>query len=63
MIRCAAGGGRFGVQAYKGSTTAPAKKADNCPETISLLIKDGFEVHSVGYFDEEKDFMVYTLMR
>jgi hypothetical protein len=63
MMRCAASSTSFEVSAYRGSTAAPDKKSDNCPEELSLLMKDGFEIDGVGYFDQDSDFIVYTLKR
>lgn len=63
MVRCTPVVGRFAVTAYQGSTTAPAQRSDSCPETLSLLVGDGFEVQEVGYFDVDDDYVVYTLAR
>ena len=63
MIRCDANEKTFVVRAYGGSQAAPAKKSDSCPQALSLLKKDGFVVESVGYFDEDDDYIVYTLVR
>jgi hypothetical protein len=63
MLRCGTGGATFSVQAYQGSPAAPSKKSDSCPETLSLLRRDGFTLSTVGYNDEDGDFVVFTLMR
>ena len=62
MMRCATGSD-FGVKAYEGSPAAPAKRSGKCPETLSLLLQDGFEIESVGYFDHDDRFITYTLIR
>jgi len=63
MMRCAASSTSFEVSAYRGSTAAPAPRSKSCPEELVLLMKAGFEIDQIGYFDEDKDFIVYTLKR
>jgi hypothetical protein len=62
MMRCATGSD-FGIKAYEGSPSAPAKRSGKCPETLSLLLHDGFKIESVGYFDQDDKFIAYTLIR
>jgi hypothetical protein len=62
MMRCATGSD-FSVKAYEGSTNAPAKKTGKCPETVSQLMREGFSIESVGYFDDTDKFIAYTLIR
>lgn len=62
MVRCAVGASGFKVATYQGSVTAPAKRSDDCPQTLALLGKDGFRIRSIGY-SQEADFIIYTLMR
>lgn len=61
MLRCDPVGLR--VVKYKGSTETPGKKSDSCPQAISLLLRDGFKISSVGYGDEETEFALFTLLR
>lgn len=61
LLRCKTGAD-FAVVAYQGSASAPSKKSNSCPETLSLLLKDGFVIHDVGH-SVDVDFVVYTLMR
>lgn len=61
MLRCGTSG-RFVVAAYQGSTGAPTKKSDQCPQALSDLLKDGFKLDSRGY-DHEAETVVFTLMR
>jgi hypothetical protein len=65
LVRCdTAGGADLLITAYQGSTTAPAKKSSSCPESLSLLIKDGFAIRDIGHYDHEKaGFVVFTLLR
>jgi len=62
MLRCATGSD-FEVKAYEGSTNAPSKKTNSCPENVSLLIGAGFSIESVGYFDQDDKFIAYTMIR
>ena len=60
MMRCSTDGSSFPVKAYHGSTNAPAKRSDSCPETLSLLMRAGFHVLNVSYSDHDADFVVYS---
>ena len=62
MLRCDTDA-NFTVKAYLGSTKAPAKRSDSCPETLSLLMRGGFHVLNVSHSDHDADFVVYTLLR
>ncbi len=61
MLRCDPVG--LKVVKYLGSTESPAQKSDSCPQAISLLLRDGFRIKSVGYGDEETEFALFTLLR
>jgi len=63
MMRCEPGPDGFQVTTYSHSMSAPARKGDNCPEVLSLLNRDGFEVLNVSRFDMDEDYLVYTLAR
>jgi hypothetical protein len=63
MMRCSASSKSFEVGAYHGSPAAPGPKSINCPEQLSLLVKAGFKINDIGYFDLDADFIVYTLTR
>ena len=54
--------GALGIKAYEGSPSAPTKKSGKCPETLALLLQDGFTIQSVGYFDQDDKFIAYTLI-
>ena len=62
LMRCATGSD-FGIKAYEGSPSAPAKRSGRCPETLALLLADGFSIESIGYFDQDDKFIAYTLIR
>ena len=62
MLRCATGSD-FAIKAFRGSTNAPTKKTNSCPENVALLIQQGFSIESVGYFDDGDNFIAYTLIR
>ena len=63
LMRCNTGGKVFFTAAYQGSSTAPSKRSDECPENLSLLLKEGFSIRDIGHYDFENDFVVYTLIR
>ena len=63
MMRCATDGPTFRVTGFGGSTQAPGKKAEVCPEELSLLLRDGFTIRDVGHSDVDKKYVVYTLTR
>ena len=62
MMRCESRSQGFFVTSYQGSTAAPSKKTDNCPQTLSDLQGDGFTIRHIGY-SQEADFYVFTLAR
>lgn len=61
MMRCSAGPA-FAVKAYERSTSSPAKKTENCPEAVALLLQGGYSIQDTGYNDDA-DNMVITLVR
>ena len=63
MLRCSIDGSDFRVTAYEGSPAAPVKKSNQCPEELSLLLKERFVIRDVIRSDFEKKFVVYTLVR
>ncbi len=63
LMRCDTGGLKFSITAYEKSTAAPAKKTESCSENLSILMKDGFVIRDIGHHDQEKDFVIYTLVR
>jgi hypothetical protein len=63
LIRCSTEGLHFTTTAYQGSTVAPDKRAENCPETISLLLKEGFTIFHTAHSDVDSDYLVYTMLR
>ncbi len=63
IMRCDVKSSGFAITSYSASTSAPAKKTDNCAEMLSNLHRDGFAVVEIGYFDVEGGYMVYTLGR
>ena len=63
LMRGDTGGLKFSVTAYEKSTAAPTKKTESCSENLSLLMKDGFVIRDIGHHDQEKDFVIYTLVR
>jgi hypothetical protein len=63
VIRCNVTATGFKLVGYEASTSAPTQRTENCPETISRLLRDNFVLHDIGYFDMDSDFMVYTLSR
>ena len=62
LLSCGRGATSFRMTAYQGSTSAPAKKTDNCAQTLSDLAKEGFVIYHIAR-NEEADMMVYTLTR
>jgi len=63
MVRCATSGSAISVGAYQGSASAPTRRSESCPETLSLLKRDGFSIESISVFDQESDYLVFTLVR
>jgi hypothetical protein len=63
MVRCDSAGASFNVTGFLGSTAAPSKKSKSCPETLALLMKDGFSVEDIGHYDLKTSFVLYTLVR
>jgi hypothetical protein len=64
MMRCKVGGSAFAVAAYKGSSGTPGRQPGSCPDNLSLLMKDGFEIRDIGHYDDvDSVFVLYTLVR
>jgi hypothetical protein len=63
MVRCDSAGASFNVTGFLGSTAAPPKKSKSCPETLALLMRDGFSVEDSGHYDLKTSFVLYTLVR
>jgi hypothetical protein len=63
MLRCDPRASGFAVTAYSHSQAAPARRVDNCPETLSTLNRDGFHVLDIARFDVDGGYLVYTLVR
>ena len=64
MIRCNVATVEPVVGSFQGSTSAPGKKSGNCAESLSLLMRDGFQIRDIGHYDDEKlGFVLYTLVR
>jgi hypothetical protein len=63
MMRCSTTGSSFKTTLYEGSSATPTKRADNCPENISLLLKGGFEIRDAFLSEGEAEYIVYTLVR
>jgi hypothetical protein len=63
LVRCSTDGLKFTTTAYQGSTAAPGRRSESCPETLSLLLKDGFSIFHVAHSDIDADYLVYTLLR
>lgn len=61
MFKCKTDG-EFGISAFQGSANAPAKRSSNCPETLSLLMKDGFAIRDIG-LSTDADLVVFTVVR
>jgi len=61
MMRCATDAPPFRVTAFGGSTQAPGKKSDACPEELSLLLRDGLAIRDVGHSDVDQKYVVFTL--
>ena len=63
MMRCDPGPYGFEVTTFSHSMSAPSRKADNCPEVLSLLNRDGFQVRNLSRFDGDGGYLVYSLVR
>jgi len=63
MVRCTTNSSDFSVSAYRGSSGAPGKRGETCPEVLSQLLKDGFVVTDVGHYDRDSDYAVFLLSR
>lgn len=63
MMRCATDDAGFAVTGFTGSSQAPGKKSDLCPEELSLLLREGFAIRNVGHSDVDKKYVVLTLTR
>lgn len=64
MMRCKVGGSAFAIAAYKGSSGTPGQQPGSCPDNLSLLMKDGFEIRDIGHYDDvDTVFVLYTLVR
>jgi hypothetical protein len=63
MIRCSTTTSDFSVSAYRGSSGAPGKRGENCPEVLSQLLRDGYAISDVGHYDKDSDYVVFLLTR
>lgn len=63
MVRCNSTSPDFTVVAFRGSSGAPSKKGETCPEVLSQLMRDGFVVADVGHYDVDGDYVLYLLSR
>lgn len=63
LVRCSTGGMNFTTTAYQGSAATPSRRSESCPETLSILLKDGFSIFHVAHSDIDADYLVYTLLR
>jgi hypothetical protein len=63
MLRCSTTSSDFSVLAYRGSSAAPSKKGENCPEVLAQLARDGFVVANVGHYDWDSDYATFLLSR
>jgi hypothetical protein len=61
MMRCRTTGD-FPVVVYRGSSAAPTKRSESCPESLAQLFKEGFSIRDVGY-SEDAETVIYTLKR
>jgi hypothetical protein len=61
LMRCKAVGD-FSVTGFSGSSGAPTKQSNSCPEALSLLGKDGFRKEKVS-LSEDANFLVFILVR
>jgi hypothetical protein len=63
LVRCSTSGMNFTTTAYQGSAAAPSRRSESCPETLSILLRDGFTIFHVAHSDIDADYLVYTLLR
>lgn len=63
MVRCTTNTSDFSVSAYRGSSGAPGKRGETCPEVLSQLLKDGFVITNIGHYDTNSDYAVFLLSR
>ena len=62
ILRCAASTSGIEIVSYSQSSSAPAKRASSCAETISTLHRDGFSVEMAAP-DSEEGHWSYLMVR